>query len=352
MSQLIAIIWNFKPEIFTNLDIPIISNVRWYGLLWAISFILAFQIIERMYKKENKNLAELDSLFFFSLIGCIVGARLGHCLFYAPAHFLQNPLEILMINQGGLASHGGGIGLFIACILFQRKFKSQSLRSILDKIALTVALAGCLIRFGNFLNSEIIGTPSDSAYSVAFVENVNAYLRSDNYYGKSLQKIEYLKHDSKADTTINGVHFPAYKMNLTFDRSIATPIEKNNVFAYLDSQHIIPVNEDTIISGNEVSRSVYLVTRHPAQLYESISCLVLFAFMMYLYFIKYKGAIPEGLLIGTFLTFVFTLRFLYEFIKENQEVHEEGWLLNTGQLLSIPSVLVGIFFLYKALKDK
>ena len=349
MSQILSIVWNFRPEIFPNLDIPLLSNIRYYGVLWALSFMAAHFIIEKVYKKEGKDTKELDSLFFYALIGCILGARLGHCLFYDPVHYLSNPIEILKINEGGLASHGGGIGLFIACFLFYKKFKSQSFSSILDKVALTVALAGCLIRFGNYLNSEIIGKPSDSITSVAFVENVQGYLRNPNYYGKSIESFQYTA--TNKDSIINGVKLPSYTMTVEFNDRPST-LMKDEIFNYLDNQHIIPSDKQTIIKGNIVSKEVFLVTRHPAQLYEAISCLVLFVFMLYLFFVKYDGKIPDGLFIGLFMVWVFTLRFVYEYFKENQEAHEDGWLINTGQILSIPAVLIGIYFLYKALSSK
>ena len=351
MLQINAIIWNFRPEIFPNLDLPLLSNIRYYGVLWAISFMVAHFLVEKMYKKESKDVKELDTLFFYTLVGCILGARLGHCLFYDPAHYLSNPLDILKINEGGLASHGGGIGLFIACYFFYKKFNTQSFSSVLDKVAFTVAIAGCLIRVGNFVNSEIIGKPTDSPFGVAFVENVEGYLRNSNYYGKSIEEISYTPAKNTKDTLINGNKFAAYEMKVVFnDRP--TKISKSDVFQYLDEDHIIASNQETIIKDKIISKVIYPITRHPAQLYEAFSCFILFLLMIYFYFKKYNGNIPDGFFIGLFLVWVFTLRFFYEYIKENQEAHESGWIINTGQILIIPAVALGIYFIMNSLKRK
>lgn len=203
---------------------------------------------------------------------------------------------------------------------------------------------------GNFLNSEIIGKPTDNPFGVAFVENVTGRLTHPDNYGKSIEKIEFIP--TAEDSTFGGVRLEAYIMQVTFNPEIQSGLENESVFRYLDKDYIIDSHEGVKIAGDTISTKVYLVTRHPAQLYESISCLLLFILMLYLYFHVYDGKIPEGLFIGLFLVYVFVLRFFYEYLKENQEAHEDGWIINTGQILSIPAVILGAYYLFCAFKRK
>lgn len=144
--------WNVKPEIFTIGD----WGPRWYGLLFAASFIFGYYIMQKFFKKEQVDQTVLDSLTVYMFLGTLIGARLGHCLFYEPGYYLSNPIKILMVWQGGLASHGAAIGIITALYLFSKKHKKPFLW-IIDKVAVVVALAGFFIRMGNLMNSEIYG---------------------------------------------------------------------------------------------------------------------------------------------------------------------------------------------------
>ncbi len=146
------IVWSVDPEIFSLGSL----SIRYYGLLWALSFLFGYMIFDRIVKKENLPNDYLDKLTIYMAIGTIVGARLGHCLFYEPTYYLSHPIDILKIWQGGLASHGAAIGIILALWLFSRKTK-RPIIYILDRIVITVALAGVLIRLGNLMNSEIYG---------------------------------------------------------------------------------------------------------------------------------------------------------------------------------------------------
>jgi prolipoprotein diacylglyceryl transferase len=157
------IVWNLDPEIFSLGPL----SIRYYGVLWALSFYLGYIIFERFVKKESLPEGYLDKLTIYMLIGTIVGARLGHCLFYQPAHYLSNPIEILKIWEGGLASHGAAIGIILALYLFSRKTK-KPLIYILDRIVIVVALAGVLIRLGNLMNSEIYGVETSLPWGFIF----------------------------------------------------------------------------------------------------------------------------------------------------------------------------------------
>ncbi len=156
--------WNINPVIF-HLG-PL--SIRWYGVLFATSFLIGFRIIQWIYRREGRSEDELDSLFIYMFFGVLVGARLGHCLFYDPVYYLNHPIEILEIWEGGLASHGGAIGILTALYIYTRKQGRPSYLWILDRIVLPVALAGCFIRIGNFFNSEILGLPTTRSWGVIF----------------------------------------------------------------------------------------------------------------------------------------------------------------------------------------
>lgn len=160
------IIWDVSPDLFTVpfIDIPL----RWYGLLFAVSFLISQQIMYYIYKKEGRAESEVDTLTLYAVVATVLGARLGHVLFYNPAYYWENPEKILMTWEGGLASHGGGIGMFIALYLFARKTKVPYLW-VLDRVAVVTGLIGCMIRTGNLMNSEMIGIPTDVPWAFVFV---------------------------------------------------------------------------------------------------------------------------------------------------------------------------------------
>lgn len=164
--HLLVIPWDVNPEIFRIGSFA----VRWYGLLFASSFLIGYVIMNRIFKNENLGEAVLDRLTIYMAIGVIVGARLGHCLFYEPAYYFRHPLEILMIWHGGLASHGAAIGILTAIWLFAKKEKKDYLWA-LDRIAIVVALSGFLIRMGNLMNSEIYGIETTVPWGFVFLRN-------------------------------------------------------------------------------------------------------------------------------------------------------------------------------------
>ncbi len=170
------IVWDVKPQIA---DLGFIE-LRWYSLLFLLGFIIGYYILSKIFKKEGLPIELLDKLTFYVVISTIIGARLGHCLFYEPEIYLRHPLRMILPFEGtpgknfhftgyqGLASHGGAIGLLIGLYLYARKFKKPYLW-ILDRIAIVTALAGALIRLGNLFNSEIVGTPTTLPWGVKFV---------------------------------------------------------------------------------------------------------------------------------------------------------------------------------------
>ena len=148
--------WNVDPVIFEWGYF----SLHWYGLLFAGAFVLGFKVMERIYILEGREKGELDSLLMHLIVGTVVGARLVHCLFYDPQYFLAHPVEILKVWRGGLASHGGALGVLAAAAWFCRPEGRPPYLWLLDRLAIAAVLAGALIRIGNFFNSEIIGRPS------------------------------------------------------------------------------------------------------------------------------------------------------------------------------------------------
>lgn len=162
--MLLQIRWDVDPTIFRLGPLA----PRWYGLLFALGFLIGFYLMRHVFQREDKPEQDLDFLLFYLLGGTIVGARLGHILFYAPGYYFSNPLEIIMIQRGGLASHGGLIGVLLAIWIYCQRREDQPFVWLLDRLAAPVALTGSLIRLGNFFNSEILGEPTDLPWGVIF----------------------------------------------------------------------------------------------------------------------------------------------------------------------------------------
>jgi phosphatidylglycerol---prolipoprotein diacylglyceryl transferase len=165
ITNLSYILWDVDPDIFV---IPGLNHpVRWYGLLWATALLLSQQVMYFIYKKDGRSFKEVDTMTAYIVIGAVVGARLGHVLFYDPIYYFQHPVEILFIWQGGLASHGGTIAILIAAWLFANKTQVGYLW-VLDRLIIVSALCGFFIRFGNLMNSETIGIPTDVPWAFVF----------------------------------------------------------------------------------------------------------------------------------------------------------------------------------------
>jgi len=161
-----AITWDFDPEIFS------IGNhgVRWYGLMIALALLTGYLIFKRYLRGGRLTSEMVDNLLVYIAVAAIVGARLGHCFFYEPEYYLKNPLEILKIWKGGLASHGWALGILLALWLYNRKYKIPFLW-LMDRIVIVVALGAAFIRIGNFFNSEIYGLPTSLPWGVEFVRD-------------------------------------------------------------------------------------------------------------------------------------------------------------------------------------
>lgn len=253
MDFLLAFVsWDISPEIVKLGPL----SLRWYGLLFALGFVVGYLIMQKIFIKENKPAKDLEALTIFMILGTVVGARLGHCFFYEPAYYLANPIKLLYVWEGGLASHGAAIGILTSLWLYVKKRPHITFMWIVDRIVIVVALAGCFIRLGNFFNSEIIGAATDVPWGVIF---------------------------SKVDE----------------------------------------------------------LPRHPAQIYEALAYLVSF-FVLYFTYTKKHKELGSGYLFGLFLILIFGVRFFVEFVKEPQVAFEATMILNMGQILSIPFVILGV----------
>jgi len=255
-------VWSLDPIAFSFGSV----RVFWYGILFATAILSGLEYMKWVYKKEGRDTDELETLFVYIVIGIVVGARLGHCIFYDPAYYLANPMKIIAVWEGGLASHGGGAGVILALWLYTRKYKLNFLW-LIDRIAIPTALFGFFVRMGNFMNSEILGKPTEVPWAIVFS-------RVDN------------------------------------------------------------------------------LPRHPAQLYEAFSYMIIFLFLTYIY-VKRKDLVGKtGFLFGMFLTLIFSVRFGVEFIKVKQAAYAHSVNLTTGQELSIPFLIIGIVLIIWSLRKK
>ncbi|MCQ2261876.1 MAG: prolipoprotein diacylglyceryl transferase [Bacteroidales bacterium] len=265
--------WNVDPVIFNIGSF----GLRWYSLGFLLAFLLGYFIMNRMFLREKVETKYLDSLVIYMFVAVLVGARLGHCLFYEPDYFLTSEhwLEIFLpfnmktgqfTGYQGLASHGAAIAILIAIWLFYRKYK-MNVWWILDRLVIVVALGGAFIRLGNLFNSEIYGFETSLPWGFIFERN-----------GETVPK-------------------------------------------------------------------------HPTQLYESLSYFIIFT-VCYLVYRKKDGKLHNGRLFGWWLIALFGMRFLIEFVKEEQVAFEKGMTLDMGQWLSIPFILAGILLVVLSHKGK
>lgn len=358
------IIWNGNPQIFSAGTF----ELRWYGLFFALGFLISQQILYFMYRKEGKPESDVDTLTIYMVVATILGARLGHVIFYQPEIIWEEPLSVFLpfelspfrfTGLQGLASHGAAIGILTALWLYHRKKRpGQDFLRVVDRIVILVALTGAFIRLGNFFNSEIIGIPTDSPVGVVFAHPLTEALEKDRFDpGDQIQEITYRKNPDTVNIEGQAGRVPL-SVYLFFRRGVSEeqarymveyPINdliSNRLHEFFDEgetplDYAVAVQEDGTVAAKINTLGI---ARHPAQLYESISCVVLFL-LLFAIWRRYKADLPPGRLFGIFLIACFGLRFLYEFLKENQVPFEEGMALNMGQILSIPLVIAGIFVL-------
>ncbi len=398
------LIWNGNTEIFSLFDW---ISLRWYGLLFASGFVFSYLILNRMFKKEGKPQSDVDTLTVYMVIATVLGARLGHIIFYQPEVIMHDPLSVLLPFEfvpsfkftgfRGLASHGAAIGILFALWLYsnyliiwskdkgedikmepndgnlavKNKIKKgfniikrvkpgQSYIQVLDRIVIMVTLCGALIRLGNFFNSEIIGKPTDGPLGVVFAGSIREY-----YTKNDASIVDYVKvtEDKERPEGINGRKpvnvYLFFKDSVTRQRADFYMMQEGKYYLTLDNEFFDEPSShplDYLVVEDQPGKMVgrirtMAIARHPAQLYESISCFIFFAFLMWLW---YRGKVNThpGLIFGIFMIVLWSLRFFYEFLKEPQVEFESTMTLNMGQILSIPLVIVGIFILIRALQKK
>jgi phosphatidylglycerol:prolipoprotein diacylglycerol transferase len=267
---LLQIDWNPAPEIFKIGSFAI----RYYSLMFVIAFTLGLHLMKKIYINDKIPIEKLDSLFIYVVVATLIGARIGHFLFYDPKFLIEKPLEVILpfrfspkfefTGFAGLASHGAVIGIITALYFYSKKILKKPTLFILDRVAIVVAIAGTFIRIGNLMNSEIIGKATNSDYGFVF------------------RRL--------------GEDFP----------------------------------------------------RHPAQLYEAICYALIFVVLWYVYW-KTDKKEKLGYIFGLFFALLWSARFIVEFFKEAQVEGREDWVLglNTGQVLSIPLILIGLYFMFR-----
>jgi prolipoprotein diacylglyceryltransferase len=351
------IVWDPSPTVFDGFD-----RLRWYSLLFALGFIISQQFMVYFFRKEGKDVNTVDKLTIYMVLATIIGARLGHVLFYEPAKYLSNPLEILKIWEGGLASHGAAISIPLAIWLYARRTPGQRYLWILDRIVIVTALTGCLIRTGNLMNSEIGGKDTGTDSGIVYARDTEELLASLRVPIESIEA--YKPTDREAEqlgTGIVPVNFELLISKGNYSKeelqAILTQDIKYALTQFNSSKEFLaePVQTPLQFELKE-QPSNYLVTvktfgrvKHPTQLYEAGSYLAIFFLLLGLW-MKYKARLPDGLLVGLFFILVFGARFFWEFFKAVQVDFEQSMQLNMGQLLSIPLVTLGLVLVIRALK--
>lgn len=389
MSILSYLIWNIDPEFFT---IPFFDRpVRWYGLLFALGFLVSQQILFYIYRKEGKQEKDVETLTIFMIIATIIGARLGHVLFYEPDKYLSNPIDIIKIWEGGLASHGAAPAILLALWLYSRydirikfywlvngllgipigasakriKRTGQNFLQIADRIVIVVAITGALIRMGNFMNSEIYGVPTGTSTGVIFAKNVEQVFVSNT---SPIETLDIVKDDNRTAST-EGYEPVIIKIQFKNQPEVLTEESLNRyikgrftniaqTYSYVNEHISLGEKSEfdyTLTKGKngvyEAEVLAYGIVRHPTQFYEAFTCVLLFLLLFYLWSRK-KEETPAGLLLGLFFMILFGLRFVHELFKENQVSFEDGLALNMGQILSIPLVIAGLLIFIRALNEK
>lgn len=163
--------WTVDPAIFSFG----LREIRWYGLFFAVGFLVGYKIVEKTYQHDKAPEGWMDKLFIYVLVATIIGSRLGHCLFYGWDYYSANPVEILKIWEGGLASHGGAIGIIIAIFIYSHKVTHMSPLWTFDRLVISIPLVGAFIRLGNLMNHEIYGHATSLPWGFRFIENLHQW---------------------------------------------------------------------------------------------------------------------------------------------------------------------------------
>lgn len=283
--------------------------VRYYSLMFVVAFSLGWFLMKKIFERENESIEKLDSLFIWTVFATLIGARLGHVFFYDWEYFRNHLAEILLpfrfspvfefTGFQGLASHGAAIGIILAMYFFSKNVMKKPILWVLDRIVIPVASGAVFVRIGNFFNSEIVGHETTSTFGIKFIRD---------YYSST--------------DAVNAT-------KITNPKEAYNAIATNPQFAELLAQ--VPA-------------------KHPTQLYESISYILVFVVLYFMYW-KTNAREKQGYLLGMFLVLLWSVRFVVEFMKESQGGFETDLgLFSTGQWLSIPFILIGLFLIFKPKK--
>ena len=304
MTHASALVWNPSEGI----DLGFFM-IRYYSLMFVIAFGLGWYIMKHIFVREGETIEKLDSLFIWTVLATLAGARLGHVFFYDWEYFRNNLLEIFLpvkfepsfhfTGFQGLASHGAAIGIILAMYFYSKNILQRPQLWILDRIVIPVASGAIFVRIGNFFNSEIIGKETSSSFGIKFIR-------------------DYFSPRDAVNATQIADPNEAYKAIAT-DPKFATLLEQ------------VPA-------------------KHPTQLYEAFCYIFVFAILFFLYW-KTEARKKSGYLFGLFLVLLFSVRIVVESVKESQGGFESALgLLSTGQWLSIPFILTGFYFVFTAKK--
>lgn len=313
MTHALNIIWNPSEGIDLGFFV-----IRYYSLMFVLAFGLGWYIMKKIFERENESIEKLDTLFIWTVLATLVGARLGHVFFYDWEYYRNHLTEILLpirenpegtlfhVIQGweftgyqGLASHGAALSIIVTMYFYSKNVLKKSQLWILDRIVIAVASGAFFVRLGNFFNSEIVGNVTTSPFGVQFIRD------------------QFTAREAVTATQMTSPN-EAYK-------AIAT----NPQFADLLLQ--VPA-------------------KHPAQLYEAFCYIFVFAILFFLYW-KTDVREKSGYLFGLFLVLLWSVRFIVEYVKESQGGFESALgLFSTGQWLSIPFILIGLYMIFTAEK--
>lgn len=304
MTTALNIVWNPSEGIDLGFFV-----VRYYSLMFVIAFVLGWYLMKKIYVREGESIEKLDTLFIYTFFATLIGARLGHVIFYQSELFREDFWSVFLpfktkphfefTGFSGLASHGAAIAIIITMYFYSKNVIKRPLMWILDRIVIPVSSGAIFVRLGNFFNSEIVGHKTDSPLGIKFIR-------------------DSIKPDvAMIETKTNNIK---------------------------DAYHQIATNPEYAAILQQVH------PKHPAQLYEAVGYVIVFVILFFSYW-KTQAREKSGYLFGLFLVLLWTVRFLVEFVKESQGGIEESLgLFSTGQWLSIPFIIAGLYFIFNAEK--
>lgn len=283
-------------------------TIHFYSLSYVVAFVLGWYIIKPIFTKDGISLDKLDPLFMYTVIGCLAGARIGHYLFYETEVLFTDPLHVILpfkLNPyewtgfAGMASHGAAIGIMIAMFFYSRKHLKKHMFYILDRIVIPTAIGGAFVRMGNLLNSEIVGKVTNVDWAFKFVRDTSDPAVRDALYATGIKDT-----DKAIEAVVNDPQFAGLLESIPF--------------------------------------------KHPAQIYEALCYIALFVLLYFVYW-KTNKKQKVGYILGLFFVGLFVSRFFIEFFKEKQVEGGEDFIFgfNTGQMLSIPFILLGLLLMFR-----